>query len=127
MEPSLEDFSSRRVVLGAGILIAAGLIFELAFRRSLAGALSLTGAGLVAIINFRWLERLLGQVIQPGEPSFEPESVLGLIGRFVTLGLLLAAIVWVPGTDGVAVALGVTTVVVSLLVEGFRWASIGGG
>jgi hypothetical protein len=127
MEQSIEEFSPRRVVLGAGILIIAGVVFELAFRRSLAGALSLTAAGLVAIINFRLLESLLGRVIQPGGPRFDQGSLLRMFGRFVALGLLLFAIVWIPGMDGVAVALGVSTVVVSLLVEAFRWASIGGG
>jgi hypothetical protein len=127
MEQSLEEFSPRRVVLGAGILIVAGVVFELAVRRSPAGALSLTAAGLVAIINFRLLESLLGRVIQPEGPRFDRGSLLRMIGRFVALGLLLFAIVWVPGMDGVAVALGISTVVVSLLVEAFRWASIGGG
>jgi hypothetical protein len=127
MEQRLEEFSPRRVVIGAGILIVAGVVFELAVRRSLAGALSLTAAGLVAIINFRLLESLLGRVIQPEGPRFDRGSLLRMFGRFVALGLLLFAIVWVPGMDGVAVALGVSTVVVSLLVEAFRWASIGGG
>ncbi len=66
-------------------------------------------------------------MVQPGEPKFELGSVLQLLGRFLLLGLLLAAVAWLPGTQGVAVALGISTVVVSMLVEAIRWARIGGG
>ena len=122
-----DGFSPHRVVTGAAILIAAGLIYEAAWRRSLAGAISLTGAGVVAIINFRWLEALLMRVVQPGRPKFDCGSILRLVSRMVLLASVLGALLWVPRIDGVAVILGFSALVFALLVEGFRWGRMGVG
>ena len=124
---SYDEFSIRRVTLLTVGLLAAGAVFELGFRRSWEGALSLTAAGLVAIINFRWLGAILQRVVQAGEPRFDGRSVLRMSGRMLLLGGLMAALLLVPDIDAVAVALGVTAFVVALLVEGFRWARVGGG
>ena len=70
-----DAFSPRRVVRTTAVLVAVGAAGELVFLRSLAGALSLTAAGVVAIINFRWLEVVLHQVVQPGHPRFDGWSV----------------------------------------------------
>jgi len=123
-----DGFSSRRVAIVAGVLVAAGAMGELILRRSLAGAASLTGAGLVAIINFRWLEDLLHRVIQPGEPRFDCWSLLRFAARIALLGGVLAAVVLVPGVvDPVGIALGFSALVIALLVEAVRWARVGGG
>jgi hypothetical protein len=123
----LDGFSSRRIVVLTGALVALGAIGELILRRSPAGALSLTGAGLVAIINFRWLEDLLRSVIQAGEPRFDRWSLLRFLARIALLGALLGAVVLVPRVDPVAIALGFSALVIALLVEAVRWARFGGG
>lgn len=120
-------FSPRRVVRLAWVLVAIGAISMLILRRSFAGAASLTAAGLVAIINFRWLEDVLARVIRPGEPRFDRWSLFRFVARLVLLGAVLAAVVVIPEVDAVAVALGFSALVVALLVEGFRWARVGGG
>jgi len=43
------------------------------------------------------------------------------------LAALFAVVVLVPRVDGVAVALGFSTVVVALVIEGIRSARVGGG
>ena len=87
----------------------------------------MTAAGTVAIINFRWLEVVVQRVVQPGRPSFTVSSILRIIGRFALLGVVLAALVWVPQIDPVAVALGFTALVVALIIEGVRGGRVGGG
>jgi hypothetical protein len=122
----LEAFSGRRVVTIAALIVLAGVVWELAARRSVAGALSLTLAGAVAIINFRWLELLLKRVIGPGEPHFDRGSLLRISGRMALFALLFGALVWVPQLDPVAITIGFSALVVALLIEGFRWARVGG-
>lgn len=117
----------RRVVRLAGILVALGAFGELLILKSVSGAVSLTAAGGVAIINFRWLEAVLNRVIQPGRPRFDRRSVLRILGRLGLLGVLFAAVVAVPHVDAVAVAVGFSTLVVALVVEGIRWDRSGEG
>ena len=122
-----EAFSSKRVeVLAAVISIVGGLAFAL-FRYSLSSGLSLTAAGAVAIINFRWLEVVLMRVVQPGAPHFDGGSALRLLGRMALFGVLMAALLWVPDIDAVGVALGFSALVIALVIEAFRWGRTGGG
>jgi len=107
--------------------VIIGALFELLVRRSLDGALSLTGAGGVAIINFRWLDALVWRVIQPGRPRLDLGSALRFLARLALLSGVMAAILLVPRVDGVAVALGFSALVVALLMEGVHWARAEGG
>lgn len=122
-----EGFSARRVVRIALVLVAVGTIGELILRKSFPAAASLTVAGGVAIINFRSLEGLLQRVLQPGRPRFDRRSVLTIAGRLALLAGGFAALLLVPGVDFVAVAVGFSTLVVALIVEGLRWGAVGGG
>jgi len=122
-----EGFSARRVAWLAGGLVTVGAACELALARSLPGALSLTAAGVVAIINFRWLEALVQRVVQPGRPRFDRWSALRFGARMLLFGAAVAALAWAPRVDFVAVALGFSALVVSLVVEGIRWGREGGG
>jgi len=124
-EPSA--FSMRRVVRVAAMLVAIVAVVELLVLRSPAGAVSLTVAGAVAIINVRWLEVVLQRVVQPDQPHFDRASVFRIFGRMALLGALFAALVWVPGVDPVAVAVGFSAPVAALVVEGLRWGRRGGG
>lgn len=120
-------FSARRVQHLAGIIsIIGGLAYGL-FRHSFSSGLSLTTAGAVAIINFRWLEVVLARVVQPGAPQFDLGSALRIFGRMSLFGVLMAALLWVPTIDAVGVALGFSALVIALVVEAFRWGRAGGG
>jgi hypothetical protein len=121
------EFSTRRVVRLAWFFIFSGAISELVIFRSISGALSLTAAGTVAIINFRWLEVVLERVLQPGKPSYDRSAILRIIARLALLACVLAALVWVPHIDPVAVTLGFSALVAALVVEGVRGARVGGG
>ena len=122
-----DAFSSKRVeVLAAVISIAGGLAYAL-FRHSLSGGLSLTAAGAVAIINFRWLEVVLMRVVQSGAPRFDGGSALRLLGRMALFGVLMAALLWVPNIDAIGVALGFSALVIALVTEAYRWGRTGGG
>jgi len=122
-----DDYSTDRVVRIAAILVAVGAVAELVLFRTWMGALSLTAAGLVAMINFRWLEVIVHRVVQPGKARFDRWTVLRILGRMTLLAGILAAFVLVPRIDAVAVAIGFTTLVVALVIEGLRHARIGGG
>ncbi|MFV2072968.1 MAG: ATP synthase subunit I [Thermoanaerobaculales bacterium] len=122
-----DGFSTDRVVRIAGALVIVGAVAEAVLGRSWMGVLSLTAAGVVAIINFRWLEVVLHRVVQPGEPRFDSWSLLRILGRLVLFAGIFAALLWVPRVDPVAVALGFSALVAAILVEGLRRTRIGGG
>ncbi len=117
----------RRVARTSWVLVAVGAIGMLILRKSLPAAVSLTAAGGVAIINFRWLEAVLQRVLQPGKPQFDSRSVLTIVGRLALFAGLFAVLLLVPGIDFVAVALGFSALVAALIIEGLRWGRVGGG
>ena len=121
------EFSTQRVVRITVVLVVLGAVVELVLFRTWMGALCLTAAGLVAIINFRWLEVIVDRVVQPEKPRFDRWTVLRILGRLTLLAGILAALLLVPRVDPVAVALGFTTLVVALVIEGLRHARVGGG
>lgn len=117
----------RRVARTSWLLVAVGAIGMLILRKSLPAAVSLTAAGGVAIINFRWLEAVLQRVLQPGKPQFDSRSVLTIVGRLALFAGLFAVLLLVPGIDFVAVAFGFSALVAALIIEGLRWGRVGGG
>ena len=121
------EFSTRRVVRTAALLVIFGALAELVLFRTWIGAICLTGAGLVAMINFRWLEVIVHRVVQPDRPRFDRWTLLRLLGRVTLLAIVFAAFLIVPRIDPVAVALGFSTLVVALIFEGLRRARVGGG
>jgi hypothetical protein len=122
-----DQFSFSSVVWIAAALVVVGAIAELLFWRSWEGALSLTAAGLVAIINFRWLEVIVHRVVQPGKPRFDRWTLLRILGRLSLLAGVFAALLMVPRIDPVAVAIGFSTLVLALVIEGLRHVRVGGG
>ena len=89
--PDGDEFSFRRVLRIAAVLVVLGAAIELVLFRTWMGALSLTAAGLVAMINFRWLEVIVDRVVQPGKPRFDRWTVLRILGRLTLLAGILAA------------------------------------
>lgn len=122
-----DDFSPGRVIRTAAILVVVGAVAELVLFRTWIGAVSLTAAGLVAMINFRWLEVIVHRMIQPGKARLDRWTLLRIVGRLILLAGILAALVVVPRFDAVAVALGFSTLVVALVIEGLRRGHAGGG
>jgi len=125
--PDGRGFSARRVLWITGTLVVFGAVIELVLFRTWMGALSLTAAGVVAMINFRWLEVIVHRVLQPGQADLDRWTVLRVLGRFFLLACVMAALLWVPRIDPVAVTLGFSTLVVALVVEGLRGDRVGGG
>jgi len=121
------DFSTERVVRITVVLVVLGAVVELVLFRTWMGALCLTAAGLVAIINFRWLEVIVHGVIQPGKPRLDRWTVLRFLGRLILLAIIFAAFLVIPRIDAVAVAFGFSTLVVAIVIEGLRHARLGGG
>ena len=120
-------FSLGKVIRLAWILVILGAISELVIFLSISGALCLTAAGTVAIINFRWLEVVIERVVQPGSPRYDLSSIFRIIGRFALLAGVLAAIAWLPHIDPVAIVLGFSAPVAAIIVEGVRQSRVGGG
>ena len=125
--PDGRGFSARRVLWITGSLVVLGAVIELVLFRTWMGALSLTAAGVVAMINFRWLEVIVHRVLQPGKADLDRWTVLRVLGRFFLLACVLAALLLVPRIDPVAVTLGFSALVVALVVEGLRGDRVGGG
>ena len=122
-----DDFSPQRVVRITAILVFLGAVAELVLFRTWIGALCLTAAGLVAMINFRWLEVIVHRVVQPGKPRLDRWTVLRFLGRLMLLAIVFAAFLVIPRIDAVAVAFGFSTLVVAIIIEGLRQARVGGG
>jgi len=119
MEPE-DGFSPGRIMLmTAAFSIVGGLAWGL-YRESAASALSLTGTGALAIINFRWLETILSRVLRGSSPRLDGGTVLPFAGRMLVLALLLAALLFIPSVDGIGVALGYSALVIALIIEGLR-------
>jgi hypothetical protein len=125
--PVEDDFSTSRVIRITAVLVVLGAVVELVLFRTWMGALCLTAAGLVAMINFRWLEVIVHRVVQPGKPRFDRWTVLRFLGRLTLLAIVFAAFLLIPRIDAVAVAFGFSTLVVAIVVEGLRQARVGGG
>jgi hypothetical protein len=125
--PVEDDFSTRRVIRITAVLVVLGAVAELVLFRTWMGALCLTAAGLVAMINFRWLEVIVHRVVQPGKPRFDRWTVLRFLGRLTLLAIIFAAFLLIPRIDAVAVALGFSTLVLAIVIEGLRQARVGGG
>jgi len=122
-----DDFSLARVLRTTAFLVLLGALVELVLFRTWMGAVSLTAAGLVAMINFRWLEVIVHRVVQPGTSRFDRWTVLRILGRMALLVGLFAALLAVPRVDPVAVAVGFSTLVAALIIEGLRQVRVGGG
>ena len=125
--PVEDDFSTSRVIRITAVLVVLGAVAELVLFRTWMGALCLTAAGLVAMINFRWLEVIVHRVVQPGKPRFDRWTVLRFLGRLTLLAIIFAAFLLIPRIDAVAVAFGFSTLVVAIVIEGLRQARVGGG
>ncbi len=121
------DFSTERVVRITVVLVVLGAVVELVLFRTWMGALCLTAAGLVAIINFRWLEVIVHRVVQPEKPRLDRWTVLRFLGRLILLAVIFAAFLVIPRIDAVAVAFGFSTLVVAIVIEGLRHVRFGGG
>jgi hypothetical protein len=122
-----DDFSTRRVIRITAILVFLGAVAELVLFRTWIGALSLTAAGLVAMINFRWLELIVHRVVQPGKPRLDRWTVLRFLGRLTLLAIIFAAFLVIPRIDAGAVAFGFSTLVVAIVIEGLCQVRVGGG
>lgn len=120
-------FSLGKVNRLAWIFVFLGAISELVIFLSISGALCLTAAGTVAIINFRWLEMVVQRVVQADRPKYDLTSIFRIIGRFALLAGVLAAVAWMPQIDPVAIVLGFSAPVAALIVEGVRQSRFGGG
>jgi hypothetical protein len=115
------------VLRTAAVLVVVGALAELVLFRTWMGAMSLTAAGLVAMINFRWLEVIVHRLVQPGTPRLDRWTVLRIFGRLLLLAGIFAALLMVPRIDPVAVTVGFSTLVVALVIEGLRQPRVGGG
>jgi len=122
-----DQFSISRAIRIAWILVAVGALGELVIFLSMSGALCLTAAGTVAIINLRWLEMVVESVVQAERPKYDLSSIFRIIGRFALLAGVLAAVAWLPQIDPVAVVVGFSAPVAALVIEGVRRGRFGGG
>jgi len=123
----VDDFSTSRVIRVTAYLVFLGAVAELVLFRTWIGALSLTAAGLVAMINFRWLEVIVHRVVQPEKPRLDRWTVLRFFGRLMLLAFVFAAFLVIPRIDAVAVAFGFSTLVIAIVIEGLRQVRVGGG
>ena len=120
-------FSLGNVSRLAWVFVIVGAVVELVIFLSISGALCLTAAGTVAIINFRWLEMVVQRVVQPDRPSYDLASIFRIIGRFALLAGVLAAVAWMPHIDPVAIAAPFQTRLIPSAIDQDSPHGFGGG
>jgi hypothetical protein len=110
----------RRGIVIAGVLTAiAGIALTAAGKVVEALVLTLTVA--TGMINAFWLERLLGQVLQPNRPRFSFAAVVMLVGRLAVWGLLFGVLYLLRGRFAWwSVAIGVGVFVAALAAAGWH-------
>jgi hypothetical protein len=103
----------RRISLGA---YGAFAVF-VAISSGFAGLVGLTCSALVVMINFLWLEQIVGSVLQPS-PYLKPwKLTLRTLARLVLLGAAISVTIYVARFNALSVLLGFSIVVVGIIGE----------
>jgi hypothetical protein len=111
-----------RIKRDALVCLALGALASLWFR-SLGITLGFIGGGVVAVVNFRWIEAGLDAAM--GSPMSSKKRALAVVKfvlRYVLLGLAIYAIVATRIVDLKAFLAGLFIFVVSIMWEAFRSA-----
>ncbi len=93
------------------VLLLASLWFQ-----SWAVSLGLILGGGIALLNFRWLWRILSQYLM----AKKKYSLFQLIGKFFFLVLVLFLVIRFVGVNPVALVVGVSTLVLGMVFEVVR-------
>lgn len=105
----------RNAILFTAVLATAlGL-----WTRSLPQALGVIGSGALMLLSFQGLISVSTRLLRPDGAGPSALQAVLLAGRYVLLGIVLYAMVLMPGVGPVPVAIGLSVLVLALLLEAF--------
>jgi hypothetical protein len=81
------------------------------------GLLGLTCSGLVTMINFLWLEKIVDALLQPTPARHPWRLTVRTLSRFALLGVALSVTIFVARINAVSVLLGFSIVVAGIMGE----------
>jgi hypothetical protein len=106
----------RRNAIVLTLLLAAALGL---WMRSLPQALGVIGAGALMLLTFQGLATISSRILKPDGEGPSALQAVFLAGRYVLLGIVLYAMVLMPGVGPVPVAVGLSVLVLAILLEAF--------
>jgi len=115
-DPAIAAGVLRRIrwISGAAYVAFAGFM---AISSGFASLVGLTCSALVVMINFLWLEEVVGSVLQPS-PQLKPwKLTLRTMARLVLLGAAITVTIYVARFNALSVLLGFSILVVGIVGE----------
>ncbi|MBV9070282.1 MAG: ATP synthase subunit I [Acidobacteria bacterium] len=103
----------RLIAAAAWIAFAVPVVMAGGWR----GLLGLTCSGLVTMINFLWLEKIVDGLLQPTLARHPWRLTVRTLSRFALLGVALLVTIFVARINAVSVLLGFSIVVVGIMGE----------
>jgi hypothetical protein len=103
----------RRIAVAAWAVFAVPVLVTSGWR----GLIGLTCSGLVTMINFLWLEEILGTLLQPSPRRHLWRLTARALSRFALLGVALLVTIFVARMNAVSLLLGFSIVVVGIVAE----------
>ena len=108
------------------ILLTVGLAAVLGlWSRSLPQALGVLGSGTLMLLSFQGLVSFSSRLMTADDKGPNPLQAVLLAGRYVLLGIVLYAMVLMPGVGPVPVAVGLSVLVLAILLEAVIQLSAG--
>ena len=112
----------RRNALLLTVALAVGLGL---WSRSLPQALGVLGSGALMLLSFQGLVSVSTRLMTANDKGPSPLQAVLLAGRYVLLGIVLYAMVLMPGVGPVPVAVGLSVLVIAILLEAVIQLSAG--
>ena len=112
----------RRNALLLTVALAVGLGL---WSRSLPQALGVLGSGALMLLSFQGLVSVSTRLMTANDKGPSPLQAVLLAGRYVLLGIVLYAMVLMPGVGPVPVAVGLSVLVLAILLEAVIQLSAG--
>lgn len=119
------DVAIHRVRRNAVLVLVLLSIATAALTASLWKVLGLLITGLLMLLNFNGLVAATDTLMGSSRSSPSPLQLAFLAGRHVLLGIVLCAIVLLPGVGVFPVVLGLSVLVVAILLEAILQVSAG--
>lgn len=119
------DYAVRRVRRNALLVMAVLAVATALLTGSPWKVVGLVASGLLMLLNFNGMVAASDTLLESSATSPSPLQMAFLAGRHVLLGIVLCAIVLLPGVGVIPVALGLSVLVLAILLEAILQVSAG--
>jgi len=103
----------RRIAFSSYVLMLIPIIILEGWK----GALGLTCSAAVVMINFLWLEQILGKTLQSAPQAKAWRVAVRTMARFALFGAALAVAIFVVRFNSLSVLLGFSVIVIGIMGE----------